>query len=1356
MKSENFQPSFEYKLIYIFRINDKNHIGYLKIGDATIHSSKSFDQLTPNSHDLNYTAKKRIDEYTATAGIIYELLYTEIAVYRNNDSNSKKFNKILAFRDHDVHSVLKRSGIVNKHFDTNKTQNEWFKCDLETAKLAIKAVKEGKSALDNSSISFDKNPIIFRPEQMEAIDKTLKQFKKGDRMLWNAKMRFGKTLTALEVAKRSSFCRTIIITHRPVVSDGWYEDFSKIFYDTDKYEFGSKVYGKSINELINSGKNFVYFASMQDLRGSEQVGGNFDKNNIIFKLNWDFVVVDEAHEGTKTKLGQSVLQAVIKPEDKEHVTKTLELSGTPFNLLVDYEDNEIYTWDYIMEQEAKQEWALHHFGDSNPYEELPKMNIYTYHLEETFKNYMDLEDKAFNFREFFRTWTGDINKDYEKMPDGVLIGNFVHENDIRNFLKLICFKSEKNNYPFSTEEYRSYFRHTLWMLPGVKEAKAFSKLLKADPIFSQFEIINVAGDGDEEIDSNNALDAVRKAMGENPDETYTITLSCGRLTTGVSVPEWTAVMMLAGSYSTQASQYLQTIFRVQTPANINGKIKENCYVFDFAPDRTLKMVAESVQLSQRGMGSQSAEFRLQKFLNFCPVLSITETGMKEYKVSYLLQELKKAYAERVVRNGFDDAKLYNDELLKLNDIDLKEFERLKGILGSTPNQEKTKQIDINSEGFTEEEYEKIKKIEKKPKKELSEKEKQQLDELKRKRKERDSAISILRGISIRIPLLVYGADVPINKNITIEEFPSFVDDTSWKEFMPNGVTKEDFKKFSKYYDKDIFVASTFRIRFIAKSADELEPTERVQKISQLFSTFKNPDKETVLTPWRVVNMHLSETIGGYCFWNEDFSNVIDNPREVVNKSITKSVFSKEGKVLEINSKTGLYPLYVTYSFYREFCKEIGERELTFEKKKSIWNKVLENNVYIICKTPMAKQITRRTLLGYTNGVINAHAFDDLITQMKDKQNQLIKKIKTPSFWNKGENEMKFNAVVGNPPYQGTNHQQIYPNFYLSSIKIGEVVSLIFPISWQEPKNANNLARLNNPEIKSDKQIIFIDNRQNVFPGISGAEWVNIILWKKGYNNNLDGSQSILTNGSNRQVIKLLCEKEKLKKPKEIIELAKIVMKKKPFVSIMKITSVRKPYGLSTDVIRIDDEKIYKKYNISKIYKDKQKEDDIKIYAKSGLLLYVPKNYSFPKVSPALFKFKVFIPYAWGNMSEKSGLGGAFSDIIIASPGEACTETYLESGVFDSFETAQKHAKYLMTKFCRALLYINKFSQHSTSSWAAIPIQDYYEEWWNETIEKIDEHLFDKYCIPEEVRKFVINNLQTKNESNIVNFNEIYD
>ena len=286
MSDFNFKPSFEYKLIYVFRINDENHKGYLKIGDATIHTDKLYTDLLPNSHDLNVAAKKRIDEYTSTAGIIYDLIYTELAVKVNNYFDNNQKSNLSAFRDYDVHSILKRSNIKNIHFDTNKNQNEWFECDLETAKEAIKAVKEGKTSLDNFQITNYRNPIIFRPEQKEAIEKTIKQFKKSDRMLWNAKMRFGKTLAALEVVKRSSFHRTIIITHRPVVSDGWYEDFNKIFYDTDEYEFGSKTKGKSIEELINSNKNFVYFASMQDLRGSEQVGGKFDKNNIIFKISF--------------------------------------------------------------------------------------------------------------------------------------------------------------------------------------------------------------------------------------------------------------------------------------------------------------------------------------------------------------------------------------------------------------------------------------------------------------------------------------------------------------------------------------------------------------------------------------------------------------------------------------------------------------------------------------------------------------------------------------------------------------------------------------------------------------------------------------------------------------------------------------------------------------------------------------------------------------------------------------------------------------------------------------------------------------------------------------------------------------
>ena len=1095
---------------------------------------------------------------------------------------------------------------------------------------------------------------------------------------------------------------------------------------------------------------------MQDLRGSQEVGGNFEKNEELFDLDWDFVVVDEAHEGTQTQLGKTVLEKIVKPENK-YKTYVLELSGTPFNLLTDFENDSIYTWDYIMEQEAKEKWPLEHFGDSNPYEELPKMNIFTYHLEETLKSYIDIEDKAFNFREFFRIWTGDIKKDFAHIPSNKKVGDFVHENDIKSFLDLICKESSSTNYPYSNEKYRNFFKHTLWIVPGVKEAKALSELLKTHHVFQHFKIVNVAGDGDEEIDTSDALSAVRGAMTNDPDSTYTITISCGRLTTGVSVPEWTAVLMLAGSYSTAASQYLQTIFRVQTPANINGRIKENCYVFDFAPDRTLKMVAESVQLSSRaGMSQPSAEIQLGKFLNFCPVVSIDHTGMKEFKVSFLLQELKKAYAERVARNGFDDTKLYNDELLKLDELELKEFAKLKEIVGKNANAPSTSNVDINNTGLTDEEYEEVQKINKKPKKDRTPEEIEKLKEIAEKRKNRQNAISILRAISIRIPLLIYGIDKDIDYDVTLDSFldPQLIDDNSWAEFMPTGVTREVFKKFIKYYDKDIFVAAGRRIRFKSKTADELEPTERVKRIAELFSTFKNPDKETVLTPWNVVNLHMSETIGGYDFFKESHlkEDVLEEPRLVINDLVTNEVFEDDARILEINSKTGLYPLYIAYTLYRRALNLFSEEEQTDSKKLEIWDKVINEQLFVVCKTDMAKKITKRTLVGYRKAKVNMHAFDDLIMQLKDKPEKLIQKLKKPSFWNKGGNkEMKFNAVVGNPPYQGVNHSQIYPFFYLSSIMLGEHVSLIFPIGWQEPKNANNLARMNTKEVKTDKQIVFIDNRQNVFPGISGAEWTNIILWKKGYDNGLDGAQLVYTNGDNPTEVELLWEATQKPKPEEIIKLAELVKENRPFASIGAITSVLKPYGLRTDVIANSDAENYEKYHIGPLFKEKQNESDIKIYAKSGLILWVPENYHFPKTTAALKKFKVFIPYAWGNMSEKTGLGGAFSDIIIGSPYEACTETYLESGCFDDFETAKKHAKYLFTKFARALLYLNKNSQHSTTAWGAIPVQDYKENWWSKSIREIDDELFKKYNIPDNIKEFVYKNFQTRTEQNITNF-----
>lgn len=1357
---KKFESTFEYKLIYVFRINDKAHEGCLKIGDATVHTQRDWKDLPPNCHDLNYSARKRIDEYTSTAGITYELLHAEIAVYVDHCNG-----KLKSFRDHKVHDVLIRSGIKRKYFDTQKKQNEWFVTDLETAKKAIRAVKDGKSALDSSSITHGHNPIVFRPEQEQAIKETLKRFKTGNQMLWNAKMRFGKTLCALQVAKDEGFKSTIILTHRPVVSDGWYEDFGKIFYDKPEYEFASKTKGKPIHELIKEGKSFVYFASIQDLRGASAVGGKFNKDDEIYDHDWDFVVVDEAHEGTQTDLGKKVISQIISSKTKE--AKVLELSGTPFNLLDEYKEGEIYTWDYIMEQEAKQEFALHHFGDSNPYEDLPKLNIFTYHLEKTFTAYQDLEDKAFNFREFFRVWTGDNDKDQRPIPEEAKIGDFVHEDEIIKFLNLISQKSEKTNYPFSNDEYRKLFRNTLWVVPGVKEAKALSILLQKHPVFGAFKIVNVAGDGDEEIDSNDALTAVRNAFKESE---YTITLSCGRLTTGVSVPEWTAVLMLAGSYSTSASQYLQAIFRVQTPANIDGKTKENCYVFDFAPDRTLKMVAESVQLSAKaGKKEVRAELALKKFLNFCPVVSIDETRMKEFKVDQLLQALKKAYIEKVAKNGFDDSKLYNDELLKLDGLALEDFKKLKEIIGASNQQKKAGDIDINNEGFTEEEYETEEKIrEKKSRHEkLSEEEEQRLKELKEKKKNRDTAISILRGISIRIPLLVYGIDMDINSDITIDTFsdPKIIDDLSWNEFMPKGVTREMFRKFSKYYDKDIFIGACKRIRAVSKNADSLEPTERVERIAELFSTFKNPDKETVLTPWRVVNLHLGETLGGYSFYDEKFENTIPEPRFIEKEGITSRVFNGESNILEINSKTGLYPLYVSYTLYRLRLDKLPEEQHTFENKQKLWDEVVQKQVFVVCKTPMAKQITKRTLVGYRDIKVNTRYFEDLVNQLKDKRKceSFIKKVhQGKTYWNRKEDDnMKFNAVVGNPPYQeeGANNNKkdpIYPYFWDAAMSTAKIVTLITPARFlfdagQTSKEWNQ-KMLNDNHFSVTK---YFPSSKDVFPTVDIKGGIAICLWNK------DSVHEPIKEFIPDSVL-LNIAKKFTKDPEH--NLPSIIYGGRSDLKFNKAFLSDYPNSVSDRILAIqkkhpnvktlaENEEFELKSStfdvLPYVFKDTEPSDTSQYYKLIGLqnmkrqIRWIEKKYMSPRYpdSNNIDFYKVFVPESNGS----GAIGEVLSTPLIGTPLMSCTPTFISVGCFKTRLEAENLLKYLKTKMARVLLGILKTTQHNpSSSWAYVPVQDFTSQSdidWTKDIDEIDKQLYRKYKLSEEEIEFIEKNVK---------------
>lgn len=1273
MMENEFKSAFDYKVIYVFEISDEKHKGKVKIGDATLHTSKSIEYLVPNSKELNQAALERIKAYTNTAGVTPKLLHTELAVRTVKEDGELKLK---AFRDHDVHTVLKNSGIKNAKID-DTTGKEWFDIDLQTAEKAIAAVKDNASNLSNTEVVASA-PIIFRPEQEDAINRTIKQFKKFNRMLWNAKMRFGKTICALEVVRQMGFEKTIILTHRPVVNEGWYEDFGKVFRGNSEYIYGSKVNGYTVDQLLKSDKKFVYFASVQDLRGSSHVGGKFDKNDTVFKTEWDCVIVDEAHEGTTTLLGEDTVKAVIKEGNK---TKLLALSGTPFNILDGYDDDSIYTWDYIMEQECKSEWDKNHFGDSNPYEELPELRIYTYDLGQIMHNdnYITFDDKAFNFHEFFRTWTGDYEIDHANMPEYAKVGDFVHEFDVLSFLNMLTNPDEKSMYPYSTEEYRNLFKHTLWIVPGVKEARALKKLMLERTLFGNgmFEIVNVAGNGDEEEKSEEALSKVKTAIRNAGEDNYTITLSCGKLTTGVTVKEWTGVFMLAGSYSTSAANYLQTIFRVQSPCNINGKIKDTCYVFDFAPDRTLKMVSEAVSISAKA-GKRNSEDKkiLGKFLNYCPVISISGSEMKEYSANKLLQQLKRAYADKVVRNGFDDSNLYSDELFMLDDVDIQKFDELKGIIGTSKAAPKANDITINDQGLTKEEYEETEKLKKKPKKELSPEEKARLEELKQLKKLRNDAISILRGISIRMPLLIYGAEIPYEEEITLDKFVDMVDDSSWEEFMPFGVTKEKFREFQKYYDEDVFIAAGRRIRNIAKEADTLSPTERVQKIAGLFKYFKNPDKETVLTPWRVVNMHMSDCLGGWDFFEEGHPNdgTLDEPRFVDQGQVTHDVFFKpDTRILEINSKTGLYPLYVTYSVFMAKCQGIDKKELTLEKQRELWFETVRDNIYVVCKTPMAKTITKRTLVGYNSQKINAHYFDDLINTMANKPQLFIDKVTKESYWKKGNKTMHFDAIVGNPPYQlmdggtKTSASPIYNRFVEQGKKLNPTyLSMITPARWYI--GGKGLDTFRN-DMLHDLHIQYIfdyPNVNDIFPTVDIAGGVCYFLWNRNYSGdcrvaNCDGN---MRNSLDR----LLGEYDIFIRFNKAVSIIKKIMSIHNGKYMDERVSASKPFGIRT------------------FYEPKEKGIPCQFIQKIGLKYADQKD--IKDQWDLLDKWKLLVPRSpiAGQTDFTKPVGFYYEgNIKIVPPGTCCTESFIVA--FASYEKkeVENFKSYLLTKIFRFLL-----------------------------------------------------------------------
>ena len=1508
------------RLLYVLSINDRKHQGLLKIGEVFVDNEIADSK---SSQELGKAVRAVLDARPYMQGVSYHIEYVECTTY---DQDSK------CYKADDVYRTLRAMDIpsktLGKYKDPTTGQTEdadiWFACTIFDIQDVICKIKQGKGA--------GHGVIKFRPEQEKAIHDTVEYFQKefkdpnkGKHYLWNAKMRFGKTLSGLEVAKRCGYRSTLIITHRPVVDKGWHDDFAKIFRTpealADYHARGLEpAYGRRMmddndsqgdfytltNEVDAGKKILVFFVSMQYLRLSQFVGGkerNFDPlKRAIMEYDWDFVMVDEAHEGIDAAAGVRVMNKL-----KKENTRILSLSGTPFNLLDKYEESEIYTWDYVMEQRAKLFWDEHHYGDPNPYADLPRMQILTFTLPKMLRDQAIENNEVFKFHEFFRVYTEEDKLQLQKLIDNepnvikkaeyqaelakVKIDKFVHEKAINHFLDKLVEESDTSLYPFSTDEFREHFRHTFWLLPGVKEAAALEQLLRQHEVFSEmFHIINAAGDGNIEDKNGSALadvlDNIRGNAKKNiTKKDYTITLSCGKLTTGVSVPEWTAVLCMKGSENTPAANYMQTIFRVQTHAVLEGRQKSDCYVFDFAPDRALTAVAETAKMAvyaqtekgkkQMKLTQKKEEEHLAAFIKLCPVLSMDEGEMgKHFSANQIFEKLSNVYIERAVRSGYADNSLYNpDQLMNLSPEQEKALGDVHDLLGSMPNAWKPEKININKNGLGDADAEQIKYIyylsasEALPSrpsmaaefdengqpmtedegwddemnapaeifpylfvshsqllngewssfsnpvlwKKWENKDKDdKTDEAKKKRdeenKEKRARMSVLRGVAIRIPLLVYGAEIndEAGEEITIDNFASeeIVDRASWEEFMPKGFTKETFNILKDCFDRSIFTGAAKRIRQMVKEADNLNTEDRIAKIATIFSYFHNPDKETVLTPWRVVNMHMSDTVGGWCFWDEDFVapyteenkygenvnaarpvgvEVDDNNQLHFTNEVTKDIFGDyNSRILEINSKTGLYPLYMAYSLFKG-AKEPNYRnvQLTGERGKNqnaeqyyhqagddleIWKDVLQDNIFVVCRTKMAVSITKRTLAGFRKDIrMNIRCYEhdvpvtDLVSAgiLKAADEHVTKEGKTyffngheslecdminvlrakpelfqndivrgNDFWHvynsipKSENEdinnMKFKAIVGNPPYQvmdGGNSASalpVYQDFVNTAKKLPhKYVSMIMPARWYAGGRGLDSFREEMLNDKSIKALFDFSDSRLCFPTVNIAGGVCYFLQEQSY----QGICSVVNIDSTHKIAddRALNEYDVFVRSNYAIHiLRKIALLEEEKLTNSVLSS--NPFGFRT----------YARGESLPF------EGCVTLITSEGQG-YVKRS-EIERNTNAVDCYNVIMTRAMSGGNKPSSTGSyqvipATKRVIL--PGEICAETYICIGLFKDFNSANNLSKYLSTKFVRFLMLQALTSiMISQSSFQFVPLQDFSRPW-------TDADLYAKYNLTED-------------------------
>ena len=1350
---------------------------------------------------IGYTERKdvsdRIAEQVKTAAIDLsnkcKVLWHEPARYLPNNSEKIKF-----FTDHDFHKYLEKNGIRRR--DGNL--REWFYFGGNNSKTSHNYFEEFTKE-DYFSNSGEKLTYTLRKEQEEAVRKTLEYIKNHQieefttsddesKFLWNAKPRFGKTLTTYDFALKLEAKNILIVTNRPAIAASWYDDFNKFI---DGYDFISPVdslknekvltyedYTDKCKETKTCRPQFT-FLSLQDLKGSKHFGGKFDKLKHISEINWDLLVIDESHEAIETDKTDEAFSRIKR-------RFTLYLSGTPFKALASgsFSEEQIYNYTYYDEQKAKAEEIEkgEYFG---PHTNLPDLKIFVYQMSNAISEKMEegikidgKEEKYnFNLNDFFATHNG----------------RFIDEESVKNFLHNL---THNKKYPFSSDKLRNELKHTFWLVGNrVESVRALKRLLKEDPFFKDYKVVEAVGkkdDDDNEKLKEKSLNCVKKAIKKYDK---TITLSVKQLTTGVTVKEWTAVLMLSDIQS--ESVYVQTMFRAQNPHHYvkDGELfrKESAYIFDFSPDRILRIYDDFanslVSKSVKGINTkEDRENNIQTLLNYAPVIAEDFDGkMTEIDAEKVIMMPKVFLGRKVVESRFLSNDLFNinvfktfsknvtKRLNKLRSTDTSgsaNKNRLDGEISNDTYNERVvareKRISVNRQdifgdkiygkglkeiidknildadehkgefseniadeivdhlkqtsfkkyseiyGSREKELKEIEKDVKEKVRELADsyihpdmnqsderKFKQELDDylveqlpqdtIRKKeeelfeqeekeelRKQNDK----LRTIGRALPMLIMASKNP--EKLELDNIENSVSDEIFEEvFNESGATekftKEDFCYLrDEATDEDGKRIELFDTFVVNSSIQEFE--KRRKEMADYINTDSPTDIFTYIAPQK--------------------SNLVFTPREIVTKML--NILEDENPGIFSNPNLTFCDLHIKSGLY---LAEIAKR----------LNKGLEK--VIRDKDARIKHIFEKQLYGFTpskviESIATNYVYGDFnVSKENIKERDLVKEFKEGR-----KLDMKFDVIIGNPPYQedvgAGSEYPIYQYFMEEAYKTSNKVCLITPARFLfnaggTPKKWNN-KMLNDEHLKVE---LYEQNSANIFP-----------------ETDIKGGIAITYRDSNKVF-------GKIGTFTHFEELNSILNKVKKISSIY-FDSIHHSFNS----IRVSNRLNFKKLEanifekLPELFSDAKRNSDIKVFG----LLNKKRVYKYTiddivEDNGNLNAYKVLVPKANGT----GAIGEVLSTPLIGEPLIGYTRTFISFGAFDNRKEAENCLKYVKTKFARTMLGVLKITQNNETSrvWSYVPLQNFTNNSdidWTKSINDIDKQLYKKYGLSDKEISFI--------------------